>query len=99
MEIQGEDIILRDHLALDRTRLANQRTLLAFIRTSLYLVVSGLAVIQVKVLQDIYLFGWILIACSIIVLIAGVINYFYFRKKLNRSYQAGLLPPTPMEDL
>lgn len=30
-------LILRDHLALERTKLANVRTLFAFIRTSLYL--------------------------------------------------------------
>ncbi|GAP67936.1 hypothetical protein BA6E_101382 [Bacteroidales bacterium 6E] len=29
-----EQIILRDYLALERTRLANERTLLSYIRTS-----------------------------------------------------------------
>jgi putative membrane protein len=37
----SEDLVLRDELALDRTRLANERTLLAYARTSIMLLVSG----------------------------------------------------------
>ena len=36
-----ENLILRDHLALDRTRLANERTLLAYIRTAFMLLVAA----------------------------------------------------------
>ncbi|MFZ2282343.1 MAG: DUF202 domain-containing protein, partial [Lutibacter sp.] len=36
-----EKIILRDFLALERTRLANERTLFSYIRTSLYLFLGG----------------------------------------------------------
>ena len=32
-----EKVILRDYLAIERTRLANERTLLSYIRSSLYL--------------------------------------------------------------
>jgi len=35
--VKPDQLILRDHLALDRTELANERTLLAYIRTSLAL--------------------------------------------------------------
>ncbi|MDH5381747.1 MAG: DUF202 domain-containing protein, partial [Cyclobacteriaceae bacterium] len=40
-----EEIILRDFLALERTTLANERTLFAYIRTSLYLILAGIAFI------------------------------------------------------
>jgi len=80
------NIILRDVLALDRTKLANSRTLLSFIRTSLYLVVSGLAVMNVKVLEEIRFTGWILIGASLIALITGVINYFTFKRKIQQHY-------------
>src|SRR5262245_2790640 len=33
--------VLRDQLALERTRLANERTLLAYVRTSFMLIASG----------------------------------------------------------
>jgi putative membrane protein len=80
------DIILRDVLALDRTKLANSRTLLSFIRTSLYLVVSGLAVMNVKVLEEIRFTGWILIAASLLALITGIVNYFVFKRKIQKHY-------------
>ncbi|HQZ43477.1 MAG TPA: DUF202 domain-containing protein, partial [Flavobacteriales bacterium] len=38
----NEDLILRDHLALVRTRLANERTLLSYIRSALYLLLGGI---------------------------------------------------------
>ena len=40
-------LILRDHLALDRTRLANRRTMLAYLRTALMLLVSGATLVKV----------------------------------------------------
>ncbi len=84
--MKEREMILRDHLALDRTKLANQRTLLAFVRTSLYLVVSGIAVIKVDFLEKIRFLGFILVGISLIVLILGVWNYFYFRKKMMNQY-------------
>ena len=38
---KDDDLTLRDHLALDRTRLANERTLLSYFRTAIMLAVSG----------------------------------------------------------
>jgi len=84
--MKEREMILRDHLALDRTKLANQRTLLAFVRTSLYLVVSGIAVIKVDFLDKIRFLGFILVGISLIVLFLGVWNYFYFRKKMMNQY-------------
>jgi len=43
---QAEQLILRDVLAIDRTRLANERTLLAWARTALMLLVSGVTLIK-----------------------------------------------------
>lgn len=38
---EKEDLILRDELAIDRTRLANERTYLAYLRTALALGIVG----------------------------------------------------------
>lgn len=43
---QGSQLILRDVLAIDRTRLANERTLLAWLRTALMLFVTGVTLIK-----------------------------------------------------
>ncbi|MEP0369314.1 MAG: DUF202 domain-containing protein [Cyclobacteriaceae bacterium] len=80
-------MILRDYLAIDRTKLANQRTLLSFIRTALYLVVSGVALTKVKALEQISWLGYVIIAASIIVLVIGVVNYFLFRNKIQKGYK------------
>lgn len=37
----NKDLVLREHLAIERTRLSNETTLLAYIRTGLYFVVAG----------------------------------------------------------
>lgn len=42
----GNDFILRDWLALDRTILANERTLLSFTRTALVLILAGMTFIR-----------------------------------------------------
>ena len=37
----NKDLVLREYLALERTKLANERTLLTYIRTGLYFLVAG----------------------------------------------------------
>ncbi|HAA13558.1 MAG TPA: hypothetical protein DCE41_18445 [Cytophagales bacterium] len=81
------EIILRDFLAIDRTRLANQRTLLSFLRTGLYLFVTALAVWKVDFLEDLAFLTGILIGLGAITMLVGVINYFTMRKKIARHYQ------------
>ncbi len=48
--IKGQ-LILRDHLAADRTILANERTFLAYIRTALTLFVAGLSFVHFKIVS------------------------------------------------
>lgn len=43
---EGEDLILRDELAIDRTLLANERTLLAYLRAAVSLVIAGVSIIH-----------------------------------------------------
>jgi len=40
----NKDLILREKLALQRTHLANQTALLAFVRTAMYFFVAGLSI-------------------------------------------------------
>lgn len=37
----NKDLVLREYLAIERTKLANERTLLTYIRTGLYFLVAG----------------------------------------------------------
>jgi putative membrane protein len=49
--IKGQ-LILRDHLAADRTILANERTFLAYIRTALTLFVAGLSFVHFEIVKN-----------------------------------------------
>ena len=84
----GEKIILRDYLALERTRLANERTLFAYIRTSLYLFLGGIAFLQLEGFDKIKWMGYVLLVISVVVLVIGFITFSHLKKKLHRFYIA-----------
>lgn len=76
-------MILRDHLALDRTLLANERTLLAYVRTFIGAFSAGVAI--VKVLDSSLMFliiGYALMCVSPVFLVAGIQRYLRVAKKL-----------------
>jgi putative membrane protein len=66
-----EELILRDHLALDRTILANERTFLAYVRTTLAVIVVGATILHFS--EDSFLdsLGALCIIAGIIILIIG----------------------------
>ena len=84
--VEDEDKILRDYLAIDRTRLANQRTLLSFFRTGLYMFVTALAVIKVEVLKELKVVAIIFFVLSALCIVIGVVNYLLVRKKIENHY-------------
>ncbi|WP_114752619.1 DUF202 domain-containing protein [Pleomorphovibrio marinus] len=76
------DLIVRDFLARQRTKLANDRTLLAYIRTSLYFLVSGTALMKVEDLANIKEFGYLSFLISLVLLVLGFFNFFRIRSKI-----------------
>ncbi len=72
-----EELILRDHLAIDRTVLANESTFLAYIRTSLAVTAAGATLIHFFTETYIHLFGGSLIVSGIFIFFWG---YRRFRK-------------------
>lgn len=81
-----DQIILRDYLALERTKLANERTLMSYVRASIYLVLAGIAFLRLQDFQGIKWLGIATIIISIIVLLIGVVRYFRFRTRLKKYY-------------
>lgn len=81
------EITLRDQLAIDRTHLANRRTLLAFIRTGLYLLMTAAAVWNLEVLRELKWLGEISIVAGILIMIIGIISFVKMRRKILKSYQ------------
>lgn len=81
-----ERIILRDFLALERTSLANERTLFSYIRVSLYLVLGGIAFLKMDDFESITWLGYVSISLSVFLLIYGFIRYHILRHRLNKFY-------------
>lgn len=80
-ENDGE-LMLRDHLALERTRLANERTLFAYLRTSLYLLTAGIGIFQVESISRLDGLAWICIIAGIVLFVLGIIRFRRMRKCL-----------------
>ena len=81
-----EKIILNDYLALERTRLANERTFFSFLRTSLYLVLAGIAFLQLQGFEELKWLGYVSIVFSIVFLVTGIVTYFRLKNKLYKFY-------------
>lgn len=77
-----KELILRDHLALERTKLANERTLFSYIRTSLYLLTAGFGILQIKSFSRLDYIAWICILSSIILFIIGFFRFWKMRRYL-----------------
>lgn len=81
----NKDLILRERLAIERTAMGNDRTLLAFIRTALYFSIAGLSV---NSLLKISYGVWIEIAfwgIAFFIFIIGIIKYSKQKKSLKNS--------------
>lgn len=83
-----EEIILRDYLALVRTRLANERTLLTYIRFSLYLILAGLAFLQLDGFENIKWLVYVAFAISGVSLVIGITKFYHLRNRLNTFYES-----------
>lgn len=75
-----EELILRDHLAIDRTILANERTFLAYVRTALTLFIGGATFIRFFDSLILDVVGWVFVPLGALVFLLGYINY---RKQQN----------------
>ena len=82
-----EKIILRDFLALQRTKLANERTFLSYNKFSLYLITAGIALIRIENLRPFRLLGFVALGASGLVFVVGLIRFLMLRKQLKKFYQ------------
>jgi putative membrane protein len=69
-------------LALERTKLANERTLLAYIRASLYLMLGGIAILQLKDFNAIHWIGYAALVVCVVFLAVGIFRYIILYRRL-----------------
>lgn len=79
---KNKEWMLRDYLALERTKLANIRTLFSYIRTALYLLTAGIGILQIESISHLDELAWICIITGIILFFGGLFRYWQLRKHL-----------------
>jgi len=83
---------IRDSLAMQRTRMANERTLLAYMRTATAMILAGLTFI--KLFDDLFYIGVGLISIPVGVVVAYYGYRRYSRQKQEIAQNATLYSPT-----
>lgn len=79
-----KELILRDHLALERTKLANERTLFAYIRMALYLLTVGIGIFQIESISRLDGLAWGCIIAGIFLFFLGFVCFEQMRKHLKQ---------------
>ena len=79
---------LTDQLAIGRNKLANERTLLAYIRTFLSFAVAGASLIQFFDVRFFIVLGYFFMPFGAIILIIGFMRYIKTRTQLNSDKAA-----------
>ena len=82
IQFKREDFILRDYLAADRTVLANERTLMSFIRTAVALAAAGGSLIHFFNSLVTTIGGVLLIILAAVALGWGLKRYFHYRRHM-----------------
>ncbi len=78
--------VYQEKLAEIRTKQANERTLLAYIRTSLTLFVAGLTFVKFFDIFIIAVMGWILMPLAIVNLAVGIFRYRNIRNHIEHHH-------------
>lgn len=81
----NKDLVLREYLALERTKLANERTLLTYIRTGLYFLVAGSTLGYVVDTTFWNVLGAPLAVIGILIGIMGAIRFHRVNRAIERS--------------
>lgn len=79
-----DELILRDWLALDRNKLANERTLLAYVRTGLSFMLLG--TLMLKWFGHLYMQmgGWASIGFGGVMMVCGLVRFLVERHRYKR---------------
>lgn len=93
---QNVSLILRDELAIDRTILSNERTLLAYLRSSLSLILVGVTFLHLVSEGFLFYLGLTIIPLGLAVGIFGVLRYRNMGReitKVRRTFEDQPKPP------
>lgn len=94
----NRELILRDHLAAGRTDLANERTLLAYIRTALAVFAGGITLVHFFKSIWLTIIGWMFVPLGIAILIVGAVRCKRMNDRIRWMRQNGSPLGKPPED-
>lgn len=80
-----EEVKIDDLLALQRTKMAAERTFLSYVRTSLNVLVAGVSFIQFFEMEVFRIMGFLLLPLSMAVFFIGLLRNYMQKKKLNAA--------------
>lgn len=83
----NKDLVLREYLAIERTRLANERTLLTYIRTGLYFLVAGSTLGHLIDTPFWNMMGLPLVLIGVAIPLLGVVRFLRVGRKIRDSKQ------------
>jgi len=84
---EKETLIIRDYLAIERTKLANERTFLAYFRTFIVILGTGITIVKLEMFSELKSFGIYLIAIAPIILIIGIVRLFKVKRNIKNHYR------------
>jgi putative membrane protein len=87
MEEDDIKLSLTDWLAIERTRLANERTFLAYFRSSLALLAGGVTILRLEAFEDIRWLGYILLVFAPLIFLSGIWRLISVKRKIERRYK------------
>lgn len=97
-----DDLTLNDHLAIERTSLANERTLLAYVRTMIGMAAVGGTLIKFFTDRLIIFGGWVFLLLGFLILIIGFTRYlriYTYIQKIEKSEVKTSLKNDPLQYL
>ena len=77
-----DETLIREHLALERTKLANERTLLSYTQASMYFLLGGLTLLQLKSYEDLHYIGYLALGLAALFLTIGIWRFFVLKRKM-----------------
>ncbi|MFQ5807049.1 MAG: DUF202 domain-containing protein [Phycisphaerae bacterium] len=75
-------LTLRDHLAIDRTTLANERTLLGYVRTALALVIVSASALKFLSSAAPVVVGWTFLAIGVATVLVGLRRFWQMKRRI-----------------
>ncbi|WP_207420845.1 DUF202 domain-containing protein [Desertivirga brevis] len=85
--IVPETLSNADLLAIGRNKMANERTLLAYVRTFLSFIVAGVSLIQFFNVTSFVLLGYLLIPVAVIIMIIGIFRFIKAKRELDNLHK------------